>query len=308
MGMKQPVFGSARVVGEGLIENAGVAAEGLEAVYPFDPNRDDAAWLHFQERFEKAFHAKTDAFSALAFDTMNILLDAIGRAGLNRGGIRNALYGLENYKGVTGEMVFDPNAKNIASLYLGKVHNGQWTYRRYSMQKPYATVGAAGVEYNGPEPASLFATAATGTKHRIGLFGPGAAALAGSLSRAGYEVVGISSEAAWGKASSDLVKLIYDPDVIGIVATDRASAHLAEQIAVKVMLPVVAISGDRTLTSANVPWIFRLDAGTPAADAVRCLSDAASRAGGNRGSIRAYLASGKMVAERFSFSSTGELN
>ena len=53
--------------------------------------------------------------------------------------------------------------------------------------------------------------------------------------------------------------MVYDPDVIGVVATDRASAHLAEQIAVKAMFPVVAISSDRTLTSTNVPWIFRLD-------------------------------------------------
>ena len=302
MGMKQPVFGSARVVGEGLLQKAGAAAEGLEAVYPFDPNRDDAAWLAFQKRFDAAYHAKVDSFSALGFDTMNILLDAICRAGLNRGGIRNALYSLESYKGVTGEMIFDPNAKNIAPLYLGKLHDGQWTYRRYTMQAPYATVGAAGVEYNGPAPSS-----SAGERRKIGLFGPGAEAVAASLSRPGYEVVGISSEAAWGKASNELVKLVYDPDVIGVVATDRASAHLAEQIAVKALLPVVAISGDRALTSANVPWIFRLDAGTAPAEAVRCLSEAAARAGGNRGSIRAYLASGTTVAERFSFASTGEL-
>ncbi len=302
MGMKQPVFGSARVVGEALFQNAGSAAEGLEAVYPFDPNRDDPGWLGFQKRFASAYHARTDAFSALAFDTMNILLGAICRGGLNRGEIRNALYALQTYKGVTGEMVFDPNAKNIAPMYLGKVHNGRWTYRRYSMQKPYATVGAAGVKYNGP--ASSWTA---GAHRKIGLFGPGAAALAPALSSPGYEVIGVSSETAWGKGSDELVKMIYDPDVIGIVATDRASAHLAEQIAVKALIPVVAISADRTLTSANVPWIFRLNSGTPAADAVRCFRDADSRAGGSRDSIRERLASGMMVAGRFSFTSSGEL-
>jgi len=302
MGMKQPVFGSARVVGEGLLPNAGAAAEGLEAVYPFDPNRDDEVWRGFQKRFDAAWHAKTDAFSALAFDTTNILLGAICRAGLNRGEIRNALYAVERYRGVTGEMTFDPNAKNIAPMYLGKVHDGQWTFRRYSMQKPYATVGETGVEYNGPG-----TPAAPGAIRKIGLFGPGAEALAASLSRPGFEVVGISSETAWGKAANELVKLVYDPDAIGVVATDRASAHLAEQIAVKVLIPVVAISNDRSLTSANVPWIFRLDGGTPPVDAVSCLIDAAARAGGNRESIRAYLASGMTVAERFAFASTGEL-
>jgi hypothetical protein len=290
------------VIGDGLLQKAGAAAEGLEAVYPFDPNRDDAAWLSFQERYEAAYHAKVDSFSALAFDTMNILLDAICRAGLNRGAIRNALYGLERYKGVTGEMVFDPNAKNIAPMYLGKLHDGQWTYRRYPVQIPYATVGERGVQYNGPAPAL-----SAGERRKIGLFGPGAEAIAPNLSRAGYEVVGISSEAAWGKASNELVKLVYDPDAIGVVATDRASAHLAEQIAVKALIPVMAISNDRALTSANVPWIFRLEAGTAAEDAIRCLSEAASLAGGNREAIRAYLASGSLLAGRFSFASTGEL-
>ena len=48
MGMKQPVFGSARVVGDALFRNAGAAAEGLEVVYPFDPNRDDPAGSSFR--------------------------------------------------------------------------------------------------------------------------------------------------------------------------------------------------------------------------------------------------------------------
>lgn len=303
MGMKQPVFGSARVVGDDLVQAAGEAAEGLEAVYPFDPNRGDLNWVHFQERFAAAYRAKADAFSGLAFDTMNILLDSIGRAGLNRGAIRNELYALQSYKGVTGDMTFDPNAKNVAPLYLGKLHNGQWTYRLYPMQKAYASVGENGVEYNGPKTPDV-----AGPERKIGLFGPGTAAMAAKLSGAGYEVVGVPSEALWGKASGELVKLIYDPAVIGIVASDRDSAHLAEQLAVKTMVPVVAISNDRTLTSANIPWIFRMREGTAIADAVRCLSDAAGAAGANRDLIRAYLASGKPVSEGCSFQATGEPN
>ena len=50
---------------------------------------------------------------------MRILLDAICRAGLNRARIRDVFYAVESYRGVTGEMVFDPNAKNIAPLFLG---------------------------------------------------------------------------------------------------------------------------------------------------------------------------------------------
>jgi phosphoribosylcarboxyaminoimidazole (NCAIR) mutase len=91
--------------------------------------------------------------------------------------------------------------------------------------------------------------------------------------------------------------------VIGVIATDRASAHLAEQIAVKTFVPVIAISSDRALTSTNVPWIFRLDAGTSVAEAIGCLTGAAAQAGPNRGKIRDYLSSGAGV---FAFASNGE--
>jgi ABC-type branched-subunit amino acid transport system substrate-binding protein len=302
MGMKQPVFGAARILGDGLFANAGNAVEGLEVVYPFNPDRDDPLWLDFQKRFAARYQAKVDSFSALGFDTMNILLDSICRAGLNRGRIRDALYSVEKYKGVTGEMLFDPNAKNVAPLYLGKVKDGKIAWRRYTMDVPYAKVGERGVEYVGPALAD-----APAGERKIGIFGPGAEPLAARLSAAGFSVVGVSSEQAWGKASDELVKLVYDASVLGLVATDRASAHLAEQIAVKTFIPVIGISSDRTLTSTNVPWIFRLDAGTTLADAVRCLTDAANRAGPNRGAIRDYLAQGNLVAGRFAFRSTGEL-
>ena len=302
MGMKQPVFGGARVAGDDLFRIAGAAAEGLEVVYPYDPNRDDPAWIDFQKRFEAAYHAKTDAFSALAFDTMNILLEAICRAGLNRGTIRDALYGLERYRGVTGEMAFDPNAKNIEPMYLGKAKDGRFTYRRYTMEKPYAKVGEGGVEYAGPAVAD-----AAGPERTIGIFGPNAGALAAGFQQRGYRIVGISSEAAWGKSSTELIKLVYEPGTIGLIALDRASAHLAEQIAVKTFVPLIALSADRSLTSANIPWVFRLAPGTPLSQALACLTDAAERAGPNRGKIREYLASGHRVAGTFAFASNGEL-
>jgi len=301
MGMKQPVFGSFRVLGDDLLRIAGESAEGLEFVYPFDPSRDDPAWIDFQKRFLAAYQAKTDAFSALGFDTMNVLLGAICRAGLNRGRIRDALYSIERYRGVTGAMTFDPNAKNIASLYLGTVKNGRITYRRYTMEKPYAAVGENGVDYRGPEIAD-----AAGPGLKIGIFGPGADKLASAIPAAGYQLAGVSSDVPWGKASTELVKLVYDPAVLGLVAIGREQAHLAEQIAAKTFLPVLAISSDKALTSTNVPWIFRVGPEVTLEEAVHCMAAAAGRAGPNRGHIREVLASGELLAGRYAFSSNGE--
>src|SRR5271157_6320891 len=112
LGMKQRVFGSHRTIsgtiGDELVKLAGPAAEGFEAVFPYDPTRSDPRWLDFNVRYEARFHEKPDHFAALAYDAMRILLDAICRAGLNKGRIRDALTGITSYNGVTGDMVFDP--------------------------------------------------------------------------------------------------------------------------------------------------------------------------------------------------------
>jgi len=310
LGMKQRVFGSHRTIGDELIKLAGPAAEGFEAVFPYDPTRTDTRWLEFNARYEALYHEKPDQFAALAYDQMQILLEAICRAGLNKGRIRDALTGITSYKGVTGDMIFDPNCKNISPLFLARVRNGAIEYRRITMEKPYARVGENGVQYEGPslpdERASDF---------KIGVFGPHAddvvrlaesTRLLGALAQH-VSLVAIPSETSWGKASDDLVKAVYQDHVLALIALDRPSSHLAEQIAVKVFVPVVAISSDRTLTSTNIPWIFRLPEGTTLEQALRAVSAAITQGGANRGRIREVLASGAAVAG-VSFASTGELN
>jgi branched-chain amino acid transport system substrate-binding protein len=308
VGMKQRVFGSFRVLGDDLLRIAGPAAEGLEVVYPFDPTRDDPAWLQFKERFQKRFGKPPETFASLAYDTMNILLKAICDAGLNRGRIRDALTGVQHYRGVTGEMTFDPNCKNIMPMYLATVRGGKVEFGRYSMQGAYARVGENGVEYNGPPVAD-----APPGPRRIVVFGPRAedavAKLAHVLVPYGgrYLLDVVSSDVPWGKASNELVKHIFDDGALAILATDRNSSHLAEQLAVKAFLPVIAISDDRTLTSVNIPWLFRLPADTPVESAVRILLEAADRSGGNRARLRETLASGTVRAGSLGFDSTGEL-
>ncbi len=293
LGMKQRVFGSFRVLGDDLYKNAGAAADGLEVVFPYDPTRDDPAWLQFNQRFEKRFGQRPDQFASLAYDTMNILLQSICKAGLNRGKIRDALTGTEHYKGVTGEMTFDPNCKNIVPMFLATIRGGKAQFRRYGMDKAYAQTGDAAPVYHGPPMADAHAGSL-----RIGLFGPDADKLAQRLQpRAGrYTLIGISSNRTWGQASTDLVKAIYDEGVLAIIATDRNSSHLAEQLAVKAFVPVVAISADNTLNTVNIPWLFRLAPEVTADDALARVLIAAGQSGPNRGRLRDALAATTQTA------------
>jgi branched-chain amino acid transport system substrate-binding protein len=319
-GMYQPVFGSHRTLGPTLLEQAGAAAEGFEAVFPYDPTRHDPRWLDFNRRFEDRFHEKPEQFASLAYDAMNALLDSICAAGLNRARIHDALANIVDYDGVTGPMVFDPNQKNVAPMYLGTVHNGAITYRVASMQAPaarlqtvapYAPVGEDGVTYVGPHREDV-----PPGPVRVVLFGPLAAEIAHSPAMKEelaacesrgqtLELVPISSTQNWGAASTQLVHALMDEHAMAILALDRNSSHLAVQLALKSFVPVVALSSDKALTSTNIPWIFRLPPETAPAAAVRLLQAAASRSGANSERLRAVLASGEKISG-VAFLPTGE--
>ena len=198
-------------------------------------------------------------------------------------------------------MTFDPNSKNIVPMYLATVRNGAIQYRRYGMEKQYAKVDEGGVVYTGP----AVADAGSG-RLRLVVFGPAAeqAVSAGDV-RAAMEPLGsryalapVDADKPWGQASTELVRLLYDENAVGIIAVGRSASHLAEQLAVKSFVPVVAISADTALTAINIPWIFRLPAGTALAEAVRAMASAAEKAGPNRGRLRDALAAGGLFDNR----------
>ncbi len=328
LGMQQKVFGSYRTIGDDLIAQAGDAAEGFEAVFPYDASRNDPRWQKFNSDYERRYNQKPEQFSSLAYDAMNVLLASICKAGLNKGRIMDALAQVYEYDGVTGHMVFDTNSKNTAPMYLARVHSGRIEYHPASMgplnaqsknspavlpvvidaPSPYARVGEDGVSYSGPTIADSAAE-----ELRIVVFGPHAeeaikssdvaVALATQGSR--IQLIAVSSDRSWGKASTELVNAIFEQPAVGLISLDRDSSHLAEQLAVKTFLPVLALSTDHALTSTNIPWIFRLPPSATLAEAVRCFSAAERQTGPNAQRIRDILASGSDVAG-FHFASTGE--
>jgi len=333
--MKQRVFGAYRTLGPTLLTEAGPAAEGFEAVFPYDPTRNDPKWIDFNKRFEDRFHEKPEQFASLAYDAMNALLDSICKAGLNRARIHDALASIEHYDGVTGPMIFDPNQKNVAPMYLGTVHNGAITYRAATMEKqspapapqaqlrvpqvpllgpgnePYARVGEDGVDYAGPHRSDV-----PGGPVRVVLFGPRAAEVAQSpelmaqLASVGadgrqWTLLPVASDQSWGAASTQLVRALMDEHALAVVALDRDAAHLSEQLALKAFVPVVALSSDKSLTSTNVPWIFRLPADTTPASALRLLQAAVAHSGANPERLRDVLASGDQLSG-VAFLPTGE--
>jgi ABC-type branched-subunit amino acid transport system substrate-binding protein len=124
MGIRQPVFGSDRLVSEDFLRIAGRAADGVVATYLYDPTSDDPILRNFNRRYRERFGEEPESFAAHAYDGMNIMIEAVRRAGLNRVRIRDEMTDLTSYSGVTGEIIFDERWDDVGPIWMAEIRDG----------------------------------------------------------------------------------------------------------------------------------------------------------------------------------------
>lgn len=131
LGLKQPVYGSDRMVSTDFLKIAGPLAEGIATTCQYNPDSDDPKLKVFKANYLKRFNQEPDVFAAHAYDGMIILIKAIEKAGLNRALIRDVLTDLKTfngYQGVTGKVVFDGTWNNVRPIFMAKVSNGKFEF------------------------------------------------------------------------------------------------------------------------------------------------------------------------------------
>ena len=125
-GIDCTVYGPDRAVGPEFLEQAGEAAEGFVFTYPLDPRADDERQRTFRDRYRERFAEEPDANACFTYDGTRLLIDAIRKAGLNRARIRDALYEVRTYEGVSGTIRFDRTQNNVTPVILGHVEKGRF--------------------------------------------------------------------------------------------------------------------------------------------------------------------------------------
>lgn len=128
MGMSQPIYGADRLVSDVFLEHAGAAADGVIATYPYNPERQDPDLIAFFDRYDDRFGEEPDWYAAHAFDGMNMIIDGIQTAGLNRVRIRDVLSEQTSYSGVTGDIPFDPSLNDVGPVWLVEINDGGYRY------------------------------------------------------------------------------------------------------------------------------------------------------------------------------------
>jgi len=137
LGMNQPVYTSDRAVSQEFLELAGNLADGIVTTCQYNPDANDPKLKTFKANYIKRFGIEPDVFAAHAYDGMNILIEAINKAGLNRALIRDVLTDLETfqgYKGVTGVVNFDATWNNVRPIFMAECINGKF---KFSPAPPY---------------------------------------------------------------------------------------------------------------------------------------------------------------------------
>jgi ABC-type branched-subunit amino acid transport system substrate-binding protein len=131
LGMNQPVYGSDRMVNLEFLKIAGKLADGVVTTCQYNPDAENPKLKAFKTNYFKRFGQEPDVFAAHAYDGMNIIIEAIQKAGLNRVLIRDLLTDLktfQGYQGVTGKIIFDATWNNIRPIFMAKVINGKFEF------------------------------------------------------------------------------------------------------------------------------------------------------------------------------------
>lgn len=129
LGIKAKILSTPVFEDREILEKAKELAEGVIYVYygGFDPNVKSKEVTEFVESFKKKYNREPGYYSALAYDATKISLYAIKKAGSTDSiKIKEILYQIKDFPGVTGSTTFDSNGDVIKPVILKTVKNGKF--------------------------------------------------------------------------------------------------------------------------------------------------------------------------------------
>jgi branched-chain amino acid transport system substrate-binding protein len=120
------VLGPGSLFSPKLLEIGGSAVEGLHTSTIFFDKDPQPNVQKFVRTFETKYNVMPNMFAAVAFDSLNILAEAIRKAGTDRKAIREELAKTKNFPGLTGNITFTERRDVIKDYRYLVVKNGQW--------------------------------------------------------------------------------------------------------------------------------------------------------------------------------------
>lgn len=110
LGLNKPLLAVSTFNDPKIFELAGNAADGVLFSTPaFDPTSKYDNIKQFVAEFSAIYHERPNIWAGYGFDVVKIAGLALRQAGTNSSNIKEVLYNIKNYPGVTGTTTFDSN-------------------------------------------------------------------------------------------------------------------------------------------------------------------------------------------------------
>ena len=121
------ILGCVTYESQELINIAGKSTDGIIFTTPaFNTEIKDTLTQSFITKYEKRFGSKPENFAAHSYDALKIIALAIQKGGYTSDGIKNALYQISNYLGVSGLTSFDKNGDVLQPAMIKQIKNQQF--------------------------------------------------------------------------------------------------------------------------------------------------------------------------------------
>jgi branched-chain amino acid transport system substrate-binding protein len=126
LGMKQQFFASVPFENPQIIKAAGNSAEGVIYPHHFDPDAESSLTKAYQKAYIIKYSRQSEGFAALAYDGLMIVAHVLKEVETDSEKIKNALYQIKNFPGVTGNTTFDEYDDVLKPIIIKAVKNGRF--------------------------------------------------------------------------------------------------------------------------------------------------------------------------------------
>jgi branched-chain amino acid transport system substrate-binding protein len=125
MGLSLPIISTDGISSEKLISLGGRAVEGIRfnGFFYGDMVQNDSE--KFIQSFKQRYGKEPDSYTALAYDSAKLLIEAIKHNGASREGIYDYLTKVNEFPGVTGNITFDKNHDSNSKIMILTIKDGK---------------------------------------------------------------------------------------------------------------------------------------------------------------------------------------
>ncbi len=129
LGLTQTFYSSLTLESPDFLAVAGEAAEGVVYPYLYDPQGRNPLTQEYNTKFRAAYGVDSEMWGALYYDALWMLKPILEKCGKDSACIKDELYKVKGFEGVTGLTGFDEKGDIVKPYLLKEVRNGKFVAR-----------------------------------------------------------------------------------------------------------------------------------------------------------------------------------